>query len=659
MYTASAFNPTLTAVRGNTALLLAHPDTVWTVRSGTVAVFAVGVKDGEPVGQRRYLFSCSKGDLLFGADPSKTTDSRVFLIVGLEDSELASAPLRLQSTSSNGELFDSVEQVTTWVRRIGSVIAGRAMHAHAEKAHVNGPNSLVAGQSIKPPADRVLWMSVLSGTMSLVDLPGVSIGPERGWIPISGDLRLVAQTDAELSFSTLSDQEPQFDFASGLTHLHQLCFDYLHHQEGRQREQDAKRLAERQEQQTEETSSVLGELGEALSRRVKTTRSEDDLMTVLGIIGNNVGVSFRRPANSAEGDARGDPIEAIAHASRVRARRVLLRGEWWERDAGPILGQFGAEGRPVALLPSNVGYILYDPVVKERRRVDKHLDSELSREAVTFVSPLPDNAVSLSELAKFAMRPIAFDTALILFLSAAIAILGMLVPIATGLVIDEAIPDANMELLYQLAAGLFAMALAQAALSYSQNTILLRTDVGLTARLQAAVIDRLLRVSTRFFRGYSSGDLQNRALMITEISRSISNTAINGMLSGGFALLNLVLCIYYNIDLAILAVVSALLIAIYTAGFSVVIRGTARKLSIGQGKLFGFQVQLISGIAKLRGWRRAARVQQLGPPNGEPGSADEPYSAHGAMGRSGECRSPKRDDDLTVLFCRHLANHER
>ena len=137
----------------------------------------------------------------------------------------------------------------------------------------------------------------------------------------------------------------------------------------------------------------------------------------------------------------------------------------------------------------------------------------------------------------------------------------MLVPIATGLVIDEAIPDANMGLLYQLAAGLFAMALAQAALSYSQNTILLRTDVGLTARLQTAVIDRLLGVSTRFFRGYSSGDLQNRALMITEISRSISNTAINGMLSGGFALLNLVLCIYYNFDLAILAVVSALVIA--------------------------------------------------------------------------------------------------
>ena len=119
MSSVSTLNPTPTTVRGNTALLLADPDTVWTVRSGTVAVFAVSVKDGEPAGQRRYLFSCSSGDLLFGADASKTTGSRVFLVVGLEDSELASAPLAPNSALSNEELLDSDEQVASWVRRIG------------------------------------------------------------------------------------------------------------------------------------------------------------------------------------------------------------------------------------------------------------------------------------------------------------------------------------------------------------------------------------------------------------------------------------------------------------------------------------------------------------------------------------------------------------
>jgi ATP-binding cassette subfamily C protein len=66
------------------------------------------------------------------------------------------------------------------------------------------------------------------------------------------------------------------------------------------------------------------------------------------------------------------------------------------------------------------------------------------------------------------------------------------------------------------------------------------------------------------------------------------------------AALNLFLCLYYDPKLTILAVVSAAVIAAYTSGLSLLIRGAARRLSIGQGELFGFQVQLISGISKLR-----------------------------------------------------------
>jgi NHLM bacteriocin system ABC transporter ATP-binding protein len=597
----SATRPTPTIVRGNSTLLLTEENMVWTVHSGTVAVFAVAVQDGEPVGPRRYLFSCNVGEWLFGSDPKTSAGQRSFLVVGLDDSELAATPLLSLPSMSKGESLESVAPVEAWVRRIGSVISARASHSHAERAYAGGPILLAAGQSIKPPTDQVLWMTVSSGTISPADASGATIGPESRSVPVSGDMRLVAQTDSELSFERLIDIEPPTGYANGLAKLHRLCFEYLYHLDERQREQDAQRLANRQELQTEETSSALGELGEALFRRGTTIRREDDLMTALEAIGDVLGVAFRRQAaTSADSTSGRDPIEAIAHASRVRARRVQLRGEWWNRDAGPILGLFGSEGRPVALLPSNSGYLLYDPVTGKRSRVDNRLDGELSREAVTFVSPLPENAMSLSELAKFAMRPIALDLSLILFLSASITVLGMLVPIATGLVIDEAIPDANIGLLSQLAAGLFAMAVAQTALSYSQSTILIRTDTGLTARLQTAVIDRLLRLHARFFRRFSSGDLQNRSLMITQISRDISNTAVNGILTGIFALLNLALCVYYNFKLAMLAVAAALLIAIYTAGFSTVIRGAARKLSIGQGKLFGFQVQLISGIAKLR-----------------------------------------------------------
>jgi ATP-binding cassette subfamily C protein len=599
MSSSSETSSTLTAVRGNAALLLVDTDIAWKVHSGTVAVFAVRAQDGEPVGPRRFLFSCNQGEWLFGADPSVTADARTFLVVGLEDSELAPVAFRSVLPASGNMPPTTIPKLEAWVRRIGSVIAALGSHAHSEKAHVDGPIALAAAQNIKPQTDHVLWLNVVSGALSLAEVPDFSIDSNRGWIPASGELRLVATQDAEVQFKTSADLEGSH-VATGLKTLHRACFDYLHQLDEKQRDLDAQRLAIRQELQEEETSSVLGELGQALLNRRGVKRSEDELMTALSVIGTAMGVVFRRPASIVDKVHERDPIEIISRASRVRSRRVLLRGQWWKKDAGPILGQFGDEGRPVALLPTNSGYVVYDPVSDERLSVDRELDRQLSRDAVTFIRPLPDDATSLLALAKFAIVPIAPDIAFVVFLAAAITVLGMLVPIATGLVIDEAIPDANTGLLYQLAAGLFAMACAQAALSFSQSTILLRSDTGTTARLQSAVIDRLLRIPARFFRTFSSGDLQNRALMITEMSRDISNTAVGGILMGGMAVLNLMLCLYYSPQLALLAVVSALVIAVYTAGLSVFIRGAARKLSIGYGKLFGFQVQLISGISKLR-----------------------------------------------------------
>jgi hypothetical protein len=84
--------------------------------------------------------------------------------------------------------------------------------------------------------------------------------------------------------------------------------------------------------------------------------------------------------------------------------------------------------------------------------------------------------------------------------------------------------------------------------------------------------------------------------MVTEISHSVGHAAIGGILTGGMATLNLARCFYYSRPLAILALISALVVAGYTAGLSALIRNTARQLAMGQGHLFGLQVQLVIGI---------------------------------------------------------------
>lgn len=589
----------LTAVRGNASLVLADPETVWIVKNGTVDVFAVRVEAGAPTGPRRYLFTCSQGELLFGAAPEVCTDQRTFLVVGVEESELSSVCWRSPHGAPAMGTSERTTLVKQWVRRISAVVAESVASSYSERAHCNGPIPLAEGQSIRPIADQVLWLSVVAGEVGISELSNFQLDQSTGLFPASGDLRLVAHTESIVRFHGVDEDISPSSIAAGMARLHQACFTKLRHSDDRQRQVDAQRLTERLSLQREETSEVLGELDAILVSRRTAVSHEDALIGALSLIGDRLGVKFRWPKLLADDGPADNRIQAIARASRLRTRRVLLRGRWWQEDAGPILGQ-RTTGQPVALLPSTNGYMIYDAASGASIRVDPNVAASLSRDAMTFTVPLPEDATSLAALGRFALRPIAPDVALIIFLAAAVTLLGMLVPIATGLIIDEAIPDANLNLLIQLAAGLLAMALAQVTLSYAQGMMLLRTDTQTTARLQSAVMDRVLRIPARFFRNYSSGDLQNRLMMITEISRDISNTAIGSILTGGMAILNLVLCVYFNAKLAMLAVASAALIAAYTSGLSVMIRSAARKFSIGQGKLFGFQVQLISGIAKLR-----------------------------------------------------------
>jgi len=53
-------------VSGNDPLPLDDPDTVWLIQSGSMAVFAVTLVDGVPKGARRYLFSLTVDEVLFG-----------------------------------------------------------------------------------------------------------------------------------------------------------------------------------------------------------------------------------------------------------------------------------------------------------------------------------------------------------------------------------------------------------------------------------------------------------------------------------------------------------------------------------------------------------------------------------------------------------------
>ncbi len=588
-------------VRGNSAFLLDRSDVIWRVESGCVAIFSVGVQEGKPSGPRRYLFTCRRNDVLFGSSPSATQVSTGFLLVGLEESRLKELPYAALAADGQEETAHFGEHVASWVRHICAVVNPGADQVHADKVDAGHRYQLAADQSVKPAPDDVLWVNVESGSVNLVGNQELNLPAGDDWIPLGGGIRLTAAEDAQVVFHDSASLPSLQSAMAGIARLHELCFRFLAMAEQRERQAEAQRVRRSEQLQARDTSAAIHELTNVVFNRADApVDPEDALMAALMPIGRAMNLTFRPAGRWEDLSRREDPVEAVSRASHIRARRVSLAGEWWKSDAGPLLAFLAEDKRPVALLRSKNAYVLFDPQQNRRVRVDRNVEQLLEREARSFIRPLPDNPTSLVNLGRFATRPFLPETAIMLCLSAAIAILGMLVPLSTQVVIDLAIPDADVVLLYQLAAGLIAMALGQAAFSYSQDTVLLRMDTGVTANMQSAVMDRLLRLPTRFFRKYSSGDLQNRAMMVSDISQEIGNNAIGAMLTGGMAVLNIALCYYYSARLAVIAVVSAVIVSGYTAGLSSLIRGSARKLGLSQGKIFGMQVQLISGISKIR-----------------------------------------------------------
>ena len=69
------------------------------------------------------------------------------------------------------------------------------------------------------------------------------------------------------------------------------------------------------------------------------------------------------------------------------------------------------------------------------------------------------------------------------------ALLGMVTPQITGLLIDHVIPDANRKLLVQMASGLLAVSFGIVIFQITQSFILLRLQTTISFDIQAAVWD--------------------------------------------------------------------------------------------------------------------------------------------------------------------------
>lgn len=124
--------------------------------------------------------------------------------------------------------------------------------------------------------------------------------------------------------------------------------------------------------------------------------------------------------------------------------------------------------------------------------------------------------------------------------SLALQAAGLILPFATWMAVEVLLPDAGAHNLALLGVGLAVAALAQSAVAYVRDLLLLRLQQRLDSHLIPDFFTHLLRLPYAFFQQRTSGDLLARLEGNGALRELVAAGVLTGLLDGGLALLYLI-----------------------------------------------------------------------------------------------------------------------
>ena len=327
-----------------------------------------------------------------------------------------------------------------------------------------------------------------------------------------------------------------------------------------------------------------------------------------------------------------EAIEAMAVPAGLRSRRVLLAAAWWRHAGGAMIARVSERRRVprgptpmaspslaagtgwVALVPDLGGYRMRATDPESGRivewRVDEAVASRLSPFAFTFYRRFQKRALGARDMLRFAAVDGRRDLILLLMAGFVAALVGLFTPIATGWLIDHAIPSGAMQTVQAIIAGLAVAGVSIIALELLRGLAVMRFEARIGVAMQAAIVDRVISAPARFFRDFSSGDLALRMGSVNTIQRTITGSTIGTFVTSLFLFSNVALMIVYSPSLTLAASgIVALVIVIST------LIGLARlrvgpRIEAMDGKLGAMQFEIFAGIAKLRAGAAEPRAFQ-------------------------------------------------
>jgi len=577
--------------------LLDHRGYALEVTAGHVDVFAVSAVEGNVAGARHHLFRVESGEIILDLQDGFTGS-------GLQIQALAVGSPGAEARLVPRADVASLDPVATWIRQLGRLITGaNPSWDMLEVASDAAKATVPPGERRRGPARSIVWVSLQSGTAKPMGLDP-TIAADGPPLPLTSGMWIEAGQAgcSAVGSEDLPDRDMLWravdQFHLGVANC---ISDYIVRDAGR----EAQRLVLRSELMTAQTMESFDRLADVVVQRAAhtgmATDPTDPLLGACRMVAEAVRAPFVAPPQPNLAHLGFAGVVEIARSARLRVRRTLLRGEWWKDDGGPLVAWHGEARNPVALIRrGSRRYVMFDTRTGTQRPVDRALAMELAPEAASFYPALPARPLRFRDLLAFSFQHATGNFFRIAFAVIAIGLLSLVTPLVTNVLISSVIPRSELDQLTFCALALAVTAIAIASVQTMQGLAMLRVEGTMDWKLQAAVIDRMLRLPTSLFREYTVGDFVDRSMGIDAARRVFTGRALRSVMSGLFAWFSIGLMFYYDIKLGLIALLLTLVRALLIVGVSAIRLYHENKYFSLQGKIGGFVLQLIAGIGKLR-----------------------------------------------------------
>jgi len=179
-------------------------------------------------------------------------------------------------------------------------------------------------------------------------------------------------------------------------------------------------------------------------------------------------------------------------------------------------------------------------------------------------------------------------------------LLGMLSPEITGRVFDTVIPAGDRTMIVQIGFLMGAVALTTFVFEITRAFATQRLSGAAERDLQSAVWDRLLSLPVGFFKQYTAGELNEKAMSISQIQQVLSGTVVNTIITSIFSVFYLIVMFTKSVRLSWIGIAVAFVTLLVTVGMGwVQLRYEGKQLQIDNkisGRMFGW----LSGLAKIK-----------------------------------------------------------